>query len=175
MSLCEGGGDASCCDDLRADRGGGCRGRGHSLDVGVLDQRQPLPRSDGPAGAAQATFGNGCFWCTEAIFKEVKGVRTVVSGYSGGTVPDPTYEQVCTGSTGHAEAIHITYDPEVVGYVELLEVFWKTHDPTTPNRQGNDYGTQYRSVVFYHDDEQRRLAEDTSASSTTPARSRRRS
>src|SRR5690606_4581689 len=110
-------------------------------------------------GAEIATFGSGCFWCTEAIFLDVDGVTRVESGYMGGTVPNPTYEQVCTGRTGHAEVIQLTYDPKVITYEELLEIFWKTHDPTTLNRQGADVGTQYRSVVFYHNDEQKRLAE----------------
>jgi peptide-methionine (S)-S-oxide reductase len=114
---------------------------------------------DLPPGMAKATFGAGCFWCTEAVFTQLKGVRSVVSGYSGGSVKNPTYQQVCTGTTGHAEAIQITYDPSVVSYPELLEVFWKTHDPTTLNRQGHDVGTQYRSAIFYHNDEQKRLAE----------------
>lgn len=108
---------------------------------------------------AVATFGNGCFWCTEAIFQRLKGVTKVVSGYSGGKVKNPTYKEVCTGLTGHAEAIQITYDPKVISYTELLEVFWQTHDPTTLNRQGADVGTQYRSVIFYHNDEQKKLAE----------------
>jgi peptide-methionine (S)-S-oxide reductase len=107
----------------------------------------------------QATFGGGCFWCTEAIFKELRGVRSVVSGYCGGQVSNPTYEQVCSGETGHAEAIQITFDPAEISYPELLEVFFKTHDPTTLNRQGPDTGTQYRSVVFYHDGRQRKAAE----------------
>jgi peptide-methionine (S)-S-oxide reductase len=106
-----------------------------------------------------ATFGNGCFWCTEAIFQRLKGVDKVVSGYAGGQVENPTYEQVCSGSTGHAEVLQITYDPAEISYEELLEVFWKTHDPTTLNRQGNDVGTQYRSVVFYHNETQKELAE----------------
>lgn len=106
-----------------------------------------------------ATFGAGCFWCTEAIFQSIKGVQSVVSGYSGGDVANPTYEQVCSGTTGHAEASQITFDPGVVSFAELLEVFWKTHDPTTLNRQGNDVGTQYRSVIFYRSPEQKRLAE----------------
>lgn len=109
---------------------------------------------------ARATFGGGCFWCTEAVFQRVKGVDTVVSGYSGGTVENPTYEQVCTGATGHAEVIQITYDPEVVPFAKLLEIHWKTHDPTTLNRQGYDEGTQYRSVIFYEDDDQRAIAEE---------------
>lgn len=106
-----------------------------------------------------ATFGNGCFWCTEAIFQNLEGVEKVVSGYAGGHVQNPTYEQVCSGRTGHAEVIQITYDPAKISYEELLEVFWATHDPTTLNRQGNDVGTQYRSVVFYHNDAQQELAQ----------------
>ena len=106
----------------------------------------------------QATLGSGCFWCTEAVFLRVKGVSTVVSGYAGGSVPNPTYQAVCTGMTGHAEVVQLTFDPAVISYAELLEIFWKTHDPTTLNRQGPDKGTQYRSVIFYHNDEQRRLA-----------------
>lgn len=106
-----------------------------------------------------ATFASGCFWCTEAIFERVNGVEKVISGYSGGTVPNPTYEQVCTGKTGYAECTQIIYDPKVVSYDELLEIFWKTHDPTTLNRQGNDVGTQYRSVIFYHNEEQKQKAE----------------
>lgn len=106
-----------------------------------------------------ATFGNGCFWCTEAIFQQLKGVSKVVSGYAGGKVKNPTYKEVCSGLTGHAEVIQITYDPTKISFTELLEVFWQTHDPTTLNRQGADVGTQYRSVVFYHSDEQKKLAE----------------
>ena len=97
-----------------------------------------------------ATFGTGCFWCTEAIFQQLEGVISVTSGYSGGRVPNPTYEQVCSKTTGHAECLNIVYDPAKISFDELLEVFWKTHDPTTLNRQGADVGTQYRSVVFYH-------------------------
>jgi peptide-methionine (S)-S-oxide reductase len=110
-------------------------------------------------GLEKATFGNGCFWCTEAIFLNVNGVAKVESGYTGGRVKNPTYKEVCSGLTGHAEAIQIWFDPKVVSYEELLEVFWQTHDPTTLNRQGADVGTQYRSAVFYHNDEQKRLAE----------------
>ncbi|UXP31212.1 peptide-methionine (S)-S-oxide reductase MsrA [Reichenbachiella agarivorans] len=106
-----------------------------------------------------ATFGNGCFWCTEAIFQDLKGVSKVESGYSGGKTVNPTYKEVCTGTTGHAEVLQITFDPAVITYSELLEVFWKTHDPTTLNRQGNDVGTQYRSVIYYHNAEQKTLAE----------------
>jgi len=107
-----------------------------------------------------ATFGAGCFWCVEAVFERLDGVRSVVSGYEGGSVDDPTYEEVCTGETGHAEVCRIEYDPSVITFTELLEVFWKTHDPTTLNRQGADVGTQYRSVIFYHNDEQKKLAEE---------------
>jgi peptide-methionine (S)-S-oxide reductase len=106
-----------------------------------------------------ATFGSGCFWCTEAIFTQLKGVESAVSGYSGGQVKNPTYNAVCTGNTGHAEVIQVTYNPDLVSYEELLEVFWKTHDPTTLNRQGADVGTQYRSVIFYHNDKQKKLAQ----------------
>ncbi len=106
-----------------------------------------------------ATFGNGCFWCTEAIFQRLEGVIKVTSGYSGGHVENPTYKQVCTGTTGAAECLHIEYDPSKISFEELLEIFWQTHDPTTLNRQGADVGTQYRSVIFYHDAEQKAIAE----------------
>lgn len=106
-----------------------------------------------------ATFGAGCFWCTEAVFLNVKGVTKVVSGYTGGKVKNPTYREICTGMTGHAEVTQITFDPSVVSFEELLEVFWNTHDPTTLNRQGADEGTQYRSAVFYADENQKALAE----------------
>jgi len=106
-----------------------------------------------------ATFATGCFWCTEAIFQRLKGVIKVISGYSGGKMANPTYEEVCTGTTGHAEACQIIYDPSKVSFDELLKVFWKTHDPTTLNRQGNDVGTQYRSAIFYHNDYQRERSE----------------
>jgi len=105
------------------------------------------------------TLAAGCFWCVEAIFSRLKGVQKVVSGYSGGKVPNPTYHEVCSGATGHAEAVQITFDPETISLAELLEVFWRTHDPTTLNRQGADAGTQYRSAIFYHDDRQREVAE----------------
>lgn len=106
-----------------------------------------------------ATFGAGCFWCVEAIFKSLKGVHSVVSGYSGGDVENPSYEEVCQGSTGHAEVCQIRFDPNEITYDELLTVFWQTHDPTTLNRQGPDVGTQYRSVILYHNDQQKILAE----------------
>lgn len=111
-------------------------------------------------GLVLATFGSGCFWCTEAVFQNVDGVEKVESGYSGGRVKNPTYKEICSGLTGHAEVIQVSYDPETVTYDELLEIFWKTHDPTTLNRQGADVGTQYRSVIYYHNDEQKTLAED---------------
>jgi peptide-methionine (S)-S-oxide reductase len=107
----------------------------------------------------KATFGNGCFWCTEAVFQQLEGVEKVESGYAGGHVKNPTYKQICTGTTGHAEVLQIVYDPQKISYEELLEVFWATHDPTTLNRQGNDVGTQYRSIIFYHNEEQKQLAE----------------
>lgn len=111
-------------------------------------------------GMEMATFAGGCFWCTEAVFLELKGVKSVVSGYIGGKTIDPTYKEICGGETGHAEAIQITFDPNEVSYGELLEIFFATHDPTTLNRQGNDVGTQYRSEIFYHNETQQRIAED---------------
>jgi peptide-methionine (S)-S-oxide reductase len=107
-----------------------------------------------------ATFGGGCFWCTEAQFQYLDGVLKVESGFSGGTVANPSYEEVCTGTTGHAEVIQVTYDPAKIDYPELLKAFWTSHDPTQLNRQGNDVGTQYRSVIFYHNEEQKKLAEE---------------
>jgi peptide-methionine (S)-S-oxide reductase len=107
-----------------------------------------------------ATFAGGCFWCTEAIFLEIKGVKKVVSGYIGGTTLNPTYSEICTGTTGHAEAIQITFDPSEVGFEDLLEVFFGTHDPTTLNRQGADVGTQYRSAIFYHSEDQMKKAQN---------------
>ena len=107
-----------------------------------------------------ATFAGGCFWCIEAIFDQVKGVKSVTSGYSGGDVINPSYREVTQGRTGHAEAIQLTYDPDVISYIELLEIFFKTHDPTTLNRQGADVGTQYRSAIFYHSEAQRKAAEE---------------
>ena len=116
----------------------------------------------GPSASSsfeKATFGTGCFWCTEAMFETLDGVQGAVSGYEGGQVKNPTYKQVCDGTTGHAECVEVTYDPRKVSYVELLQAFFRSHDPTTLNRQGADVGTQYRSVVFYHNAEQKRLAE----------------
>lgn len=106
-----------------------------------------------------ATLAAGCFWCVEAVFSRLRGVLKTVSGYAGGTVADPSYEEVCAGGTGHAEAVQITFDPAVISYAELLEVFWRMHDPTTLNRQGFDAGTQYRSAIFFHDEKQREIAE----------------
>jgi peptide-methionine (S)-S-oxide reductase len=112
----------------------------------------------------KATFGGGCFWCTEAVFQQVKGVIEVVSGYAGGKVPGkPTYREVCSGLTGHAEVVQVTYDPQQISYRELLIIFMTTHDPTTLNRQGADVGTQYRSVIFFHDEEQKEIAGDVLA------------
>ncbi|MFI4963117.1 MAG: peptide-methionine (S)-S-oxide reductase MsrA [Legionellales bacterium] len=106
-----------------------------------------------------ATLAGGCFWCTEAIFKRLKGVKSVTSGYSGGKTDNPTYEQVSTGATGHAEVIQIEFDPQIIPYAKVLEVFWHTHNPTILNQQGNDIGTQYRSVIFYHNQDQKEIAE----------------
>ena len=108
-----------------------------------------------------ATFGSGCFWCTEAIFELVEGVSDVVSGYAAGDTKNPTYKEVTSGTTNHAEVVSITYDPSIISYLELLEIFWRTHDPTTLNRQGADVGTQYRSIILYHDADQKRLSEET--------------
>lgn len=113
-----------------------------------------------PAGMEVATFGGGCFWCVEAVFENVNGVVDVVSGYAGGTVPNPTYEQVCSKLTGHAEVCQITFDPKKISYLRLMEIFMKTHDPTKLNAQGPDHGPQYRSVIFYHNDEQKALTEE---------------
>ena len=112
-----------------------------------------------PDGKASATLAGGCFWCLEAVYVELEGVEKVVSGYAGGAIPNPSYEQVCSGRTGHAEIVQVTFDPGVVTYEDLLGVFFTIHDPTTLNRQGNDVGTQYRSAIFYHDDEQKAAAE----------------
>lgn len=108
-----------------------------------------------------ATLAAGCFWCVEAVFSRLKGVERVVSGYAGGTVAHPTYQEVCSDETGHAEAVQITFDPEVISFAGLLEVFWRSHDPTTPNRQGADVGSQYRSAIFCHDERQRVTAEQS--------------
>jgi len=117
------------------------------------DQKSESPKTE------LATFGGGCFWCTEAIFEKFKGVKAVTSGYAGGKKPNPTYREVCTGLTGHAEVIQVEYEPSVINYDQLLEIFWEAHDPTTMNRQGADEGTQYRSVIFYHNEAQKKAAE----------------
>ena len=123
----------------------------------------PLPvsthESTTPGTTDTATFANGCFWCTEAIFEQLNGVISATSGYTDGQVKNPTYKEVCTGETGHAECLQIVYDPSKISFDELLEVFWETHDPTTLNRQGNDVGTQYRSGIYYHNEEQKQKAE----------------
>jgi peptide-methionine (S)-S-oxide reductase len=133
--------------------------------IQVLSCAQPQtvePFKNKTAMTAQSldtiTLGAGCFWCVEAIFEQLEGVNSVESGYSGGQVKNPTYKEVCTGNTGHAEVCQVAYDPKVISLVELLEVFWKTHDPTTLNRQGGDVGTQYRSAIFFHNEDQRKLA-----------------
>jgi len=106
-------------------------------------------------------LGGGCFWCLEAVYERVQGVLSVESGYAGGEIPDPTYEQVCSGTTGHAEVVKIVFDPTVISFPEIIDIFWKAHDPTTLNRQGADWGTQYRSIILYKNQEQKRLAEDS--------------
>ena len=116
-------------------------------------------QTTGDRPAQTATFAAGCFWCVEAVFEQIEGVRSVVSGYTGGQTDHPEYKAVCSGKTGHAEATRIDFDPGTVSYGELLDLFWRMHDPTTPNRQGADIGTQYRSAIFYHSDEQKQAAE----------------
>ena len=116
-------------------------------------------QNDLTSGNEVATLGGGCFWCLEAIFSEVEGIEKVVSGYSGGTVINPSYEKVCTGSTGHAEVVQLTFDPQEISFEQILQIFFAIHDPTTPNRQGADVGSQYRSAIFYHNEEQRNIAE----------------
>ena len=123
----------------------------------MSQERKPVRAGNGVLEVA--TLGGGCFWCLEAVYEQLAGVIGVVSGYAGGTIPSPTYEQVCTGGTGHAEVVQIMFDPGVIRFEELLEVFFTIHDPTTLNRQGADVGTQYRSVIFSHDEEQRAMAE----------------
>jgi peptide-methionine (S)-S-oxide reductase len=135
------------------------------IAVTIIVAGATIAMGSGTSGAeepklAKATLAGGCFWCTEAVYAEIKGVKSVTSGYIGGAVPNPTYKDVCTGQTGHAEAIEIEYDPAAVPFEKLLEVFFATHDPTTLNRQGADVGTQYRSGIFYHDDEQKRIAQE---------------
>jgi peptide-methionine (S)-S-oxide reductase len=130
----------------------GCQ---NHAQTNTLNMNEPVITT---ATTDTATFGTGCFWCTEAIFQQLEGVLKVTSGYSGGQTQNPTYKEVCSGLTGHAECLNIIYDPTKISFDELLEVFWQTHDPTTLNRQGNDVGTQYRSVIFYHNEEQKSKA-----------------
>ena len=128
--------------------------------TGVLSGTKAMSQTvSNPQGKEVVTLGGGCFWCTEAVFEQLKGVEKVESGYSGGTVPNPSYEQVCSGNTGHAEVSQITFDPKVISLKDVLEVFFTVHDPTTLNRQGNDVGTQYRSVIFYRNDAQKAMAQ----------------
>jgi len=143
-------------------------GCGHSTN-----STKNMPKSENivkDSDTATATLGGGCFWCVEAVFEQIKGVKSVVSGYAGGNTENPTYEEVCLGNTGHAEICQIHYNPEVISYETLLEVFWLCHDPTTLNKQGNDIGTQYRSIIFYEDKTQKIAAESaiTKASSKFP-------
>ena len=123
----------------------------------------PTTRIEVPDGLDLITLGGGCFWCTEAVFQRLEGVEKVVSGYAGGMIKDPTYKEICTGTTGHAEVINVYYDPNKIDFENLLEIFWATHDPTTLNRQGADVGPQYRSAIFYHTPEQRQIAEGLKA------------
>lgn len=127
----------------------------HSLLALILVMIGPVMPT---GGIEKATLGGGCFWCVEAVYQRIPGVVSVTSGYSGGAVKNPTYDQVCSGTTGHAEVVQIEFDPAKVSYAKILETFWKAHDPTTLNRQGNDAGTQYRSAIFYHSSEQQRAA-----------------
>jgi peptide-methionine (S)-S-oxide reductase len=122
------------------------------------DPEAPAPVPEVPPGAEVITLGAGCFWCTEAVFQQQPGIISVTSGYMGGSVKNPTYEQVCTGETGHAEVLRVVFDPKKTSLEKILEVFWHAHDPTTLDRQGNDRGTQYRSAIFYYTDEQRKIA-----------------
>lgn len=140
---------------------------GFSCGAGQPDKTIPLStmqhvNNDNPVSSGKteiATLGGGCFWCVEAIYQDLKGVSKVESGYSGGHIDNPTYKEVCSGLTGHAEVVQVTFDPEVISYADILRIFFTVHDPTTLNRQGNDTGTQYRSVVYYHSEEQKKTAE----------------
>ncbi len=125
----------------------------------VMEAPNEIPANTSHSNIDTATLGAGCFWCVEAVFQRLEGVLSIESGYSGGFIKNPAYREVCNGTTGHAEVCRLTFDKTKISFDEILEVFWKTHDPTTPNQQGNDIGTQYRSVVFYHNEEQKALAE----------------
>ena len=142
------------CGRMRYTTGAGIHTNRKMVSMSVNDGQSVGSRTE------IATLGGGCFWCLEAVYDELRGVQQVESGYSGGEVPDPTYRQVCTGTTGHAEVVQVTFDPEVVSFREILEVYFTIHDPTTLNRQGADVGPQYRSAIFYHDEDQRRVAEE---------------
>lgn len=133
-----------------------CTGNANSIKIMNNEISMAVPEG---INTDTATFGTGCFWCTEALFQQLKGVLKATSGYSGGHVPNPTYKEVCEGTTGHAEVLQIVYDPAVISFDELLKAFWESHDPTTLNRQGNDIGPQYRSAIFYHNKEQQTKAE----------------
>lgn len=136
---------------------------GFSVAVSQAQESQKNANTMNSSNLQEATFGAGCFWCVEAIYDEVQGVKSAVAGYAGGKMQNPTYQQVSSGQTGHAEVARITFDPSVISYEELLEVFWHTHNPTTKNRQGADVGPQYRSVIFYHNEEQKETAEKSMA------------
>lgn len=133
------------------------------MSLSLNDDRLPAAVPPVPAGAEVITLGAGCFWCTEAVFQRIPGVHAVTSGYMGGQTGKPTYEQICEGNTGHAEVARIVYDPAKAPLEKILDAFWKMHDPTTPNRQGADVGTQYRSAIFYHTEAQREAAEKSKA------------
>ena len=137
---------------------GFCKSNEIQMSSQIKEFKEPI-KMNIEEGKEVATFAGGCFWCTEAVFLEVKGVEKVVSGYTGGTLKNPSYREICTGTTGHAEAIEITFDPNLVQYKDLLEIFFSSHNPTTLNRQGADAGTQYRSEIFYHSEEQKKEAE----------------
>jgi peptide-methionine (S)-S-oxide reductase len=136
------------------------------LNFPIAMNAQPAS-TNAPAKLQTATFGGGCFWCAEAVFQRIPGVKSVTSGFAGGTTSNPSYEDVCTGTTGHAEVIQIQFDPAVISYDKLLEIFWEAHDPTTLNRQGNDTGTQYRSIILYTDDAQKLAAEKSKAAAAS--------
>jgi methionine-S-sulfoxide reductase len=143
---------------------GACGGESPAKESASMPKPSPAPQAKPPPpGEALATFGGGCFWCTEAVYLRIQGVLGVRSGYAGGTVVNPTYAQVCSGETGHAEVIQLRFDPARVAYAQLLEVFFKTHDPTTVDRQGHDEGSQYRSIILTHDAEQARVAREVIA------------
>ena len=138
---------------------GFCKSNEIQMSSQIKEFKEPI-KMNIEEGKEVATFAGGCFWCTEEVFLEVKGVEKVVSGYTGGTLKNPSYREICTGTTGHAEAIEITFDPNLVQYKDLLEIFFSSHNPTTLNRQGADVGTQYRSEIFYHSEEQKKEAEE---------------